>query len=215
LTLFSFRLSAQERTTGVGVVMSVEAEKSLNRYLDLSIEEEVRLIDHASGFDRSVTTAGGEYALFNRKLKVGAYYALMYLYNNDRLFEVRHRYYAQVSYKTAFESFALSWRGRMQGTYRNENRGEYKINPKYVMKNRIQVEYAIWGKPWKPFVSCELSNELNDPTGNEWTRIRYQGGTSWRLNRTDYLDFFIRHDRYPDIRETQVFSIGVGYKVKL
>jgi hypothetical protein len=82
------------------------------------------------------------------------------------------------------------------------------------MKNRIQLEYAIWGKPWKPFVSCELSNELNDPTGNEWTRIRYQGGTSWRLNRTDYMDFFIRYDSYPDFRETQMLSIGVGYKVK-
>jgi hypothetical protein len=60
-----------------------------------------------------------------------------------------------------------------------------------------------------------LSNELNDPTGNEWTRLRYQCGVAWRLNRTDYLDFFVRYDYYPDAREKQVVSVGVGYKVKL
>jgi len=215
LTSFSVLLSAQDRTSGVGLITSVEVEKSLSRYFDLSAEEEVRLTNRDIGFDRSVTTAGLDYALFDRKLKIGAYYALIYLYNNDRLFEARHRYYTQISYKTTFKSFILSWRGRIQGTYRNENRGEYKINPKYVMKNRVQVEYTIWGSPWKPFVSGELSNEMNDPTGNELTRIRYQGGASWRLNRTDYLDFFVRYDHYPDIREIQMLSIGVGYKMKL
>jgi hypothetical protein len=61
--------SAQEQTTSIGLITSVEVEKSLNRHFDLSVEEEVRLI---SGFERSVTTAGIDYALFDRKLKVGA-----------------------------------------------------------------------------------------------------------------------------------------------
>jgi hypothetical protein len=211
--VLSFAQSRQE--TNAGASLSVELEKGLNRYFDLSMEEEVRVIDNTVGFDRSVTAVGIDYSLFNRKLKVGAYYAFMYLYNNDHLYEPRHRYYVNLSYKETLKLFTFSWRGRIQGTYRDENRGEYKINPKYGMKNRLQVEYTIWGKPWKPFISGELSNELNNPLGNELTRIRYQGGVAWRLNRTDYLDFFIRYDQYPDRREPQVFSIGVGYKVKL
>ncbi|GHT01858.1 hypothetical protein FACS189421_14500 [Bacteroidia bacterium] len=173
------------------------------------------MVDNSIGFDRSVTSAGIDYALFDKKLKLGAYYAFIYLYNDDRLFEPRHRYYFNLSYRETVNSFTLSWRGRVQGTYRDENHGEYKTNPKYGLKNRIQVEYSIFGSPWKPFASCELSNELYNPLGNEWTRIRYQGGVAWRLNRTDYLDFFVRYDHYTDRREPQVLSIGVGYKVKL
>jgi hypothetical protein len=204
-----------EQKTNVGAILSVESDKELSRFFSLSVEEEVRLIDNSIGFDRSVTAVGIDYALFNKKLKMGVYYAFIYLYNDKHLFESRHRYYFNLSYKETINAFTLSWRGRVQGTYRDENHGEYKINPKYVMKNRIQVEYSIWGSPWKPFASCELSNELNNPPGNELTRIRYQGGTAWRLNRTDYLDFFVRYDQYLDKRDPPVFSIGVGYKVKL
>ena len=178
LLLFPFVAFAQsEQETNAGAVLSAELEKDLTRFFSVSMEEEVRLVNNTTGFDRSVTSLGVDYALFDRKLKAGVYYALIYLYNNDHLFEPRHRYYFNLSYKETVDAFTFSWRGRFQGTYRDENRGEYKINPKYVLKNRLQVEYAIFGKPWKPFASCELSNELNDPLGNELTRIRYQGGT--------------------------------------
>jgi hypothetical protein len=204
-----------QQETNLGALFSLALDKDLSRQFSLSLEEEVRLIDNSTGFDRSVTTAGIDYALFDRKLKLGAYYAFMYLYNNDRLFEPRHRYYFNLSYKEAVNQFTLSWRGRIQGTYRDENRGQYKINPKYVLKNRLQAEYSIWGSPWTPFASCELSNELNNPVGNQLTRIRYQGGASWRLNRTETLDFFVRYDWYFDRKEPQIFSIGLGYKMKL
>jgi hypothetical protein len=179
------------------------------------MEEEVRLIDNTIGFDRSVTSLGIDYALFDRKLKFGAYYAFIYLYNNDFLFEPRHRAYFNLSYKETVNRFTFSWRGRLQGTYRDENRGEYKINPKYGMKNRFQIEYSVWGRPWKPFISCDLSTDLNNPAGNDLTRIRYQAGTAWRLNRTDYMDFFLRYDQYRDTREPDVISVGVTYKYKL
>ncbi|MDR3309050.1 MAG: DUF2490 domain-containing protein [Tannerella sp.] len=211
MMLITSQVSAQEQSTDIGLITSVEVEKSLSRHFDLSVEEELRYV---GGFDRSVTSIGSEYALFGRKLKIGAYYALMYVYNNDRLYEVRHRYYGQAAYKTTCQQFSLSWRSRIQGTYRDEARGEYKINPKNILKNRLHIEYSIWGKPWKPFLSCETSHELNNPTGNSLTRIRYQGGVTWRLNRTDYLDFFLRYDDYPDAREVHVLSIGAGYKLK-
>jgi hypothetical protein len=216
LLLISLPAWAQsEKETDYGVSLAVELEKDVSRFFSLSLEEEVRLTDRSIGFDRSVTALGIDYALFDRKLKFGVTYAFLYLYNNESLFEPRHRYYFNVSYRETVEPFTFSWRGRLQGTYRDENRGKYKINPKYGMKNRFQIEYTIWGSPWKPFVSCDLSNDLNNPLGNELTRIRYQTGVNWRLNRTDYLEFFGRYDRYMAGDEAQVFAIGVRYKVKL
>ncbi|MDR2621870.1 MAG: DUF2490 domain-containing protein [Dysgonamonadaceae bacterium] len=213
LSLPSFAQTPRETTFGAS--LSVEAEKELSRFFSLTGEEEVRLRDNSTGFDRSVTSLGIDYAFFDRKAKIGIYYAFLYLYNNDHLFEPRHRYYLNFSYKETVEPFILSWRGRLQGTYRDENRGEYKINPKYVMKNKLEAAYMIWGSPWKPYLSCDISTSLNDPVrGNELTRLRFQGGASWRLNRTTYLDFFLRCDEYLVGDDPRVLSVGASYKMK-
>ena len=212
---FSLTTFAQKNDMDLGMSISGDLEKSLNRKWDLSFGQEVRLIDNPVVFSRSTTSIGLDYTLFERKMKIGAYYAFLYLYNNDYLFEARHRYYFNISYKEALGQFTLSWRGRLQGTTRDENRGMYKINPKYVMKNKFQVEYAVWGRPWKPFISGDLSTDLNNPMGNDLTRVRYEVGTAWRLNRTDYIDIFFRFDQYLDTRDPYVLSFGIGYKLKL
>ncbi|MDL2243421.1 DUF2490 domain-containing protein [Bacteroidales bacterium OttesenSCG-928-J19] len=204
----------QEGGTDLGGILSLEGEKDLNRFFSLSFEEEVRFVTNTIGFDRSMTTVGIDYALFDRKVKLGAYYAFIYLYNSKYCFEPRHRYYFNLAYRETLGQFTLSWRGRVQGTTRDEDRGRYKINPKYMMKNRFEVEYSIWGRPWKPFFSCDLSTELNDPTGNDLSRIRFQTGTSWRLNRTDYLNFYLRWDEYLVDTDPRVFSLGIGFKRK-
>jgi hypothetical protein len=213
---FVLTSSAQsQKMTNGGAIFSFELEKFYNRFLSLSIEEEARLISNNTGFDRSVSSLGANYTLIDKKLKTGIYYAFIYLYNNDYLYEPRHRIYLNVLYKETFEPFVFSWRGRMQSTYRNENRGTYRVNPKYILKNRLQAEYLIWGLPWKPVLACELSRDLNDPESNALTRIRYQGGVSWRLNRTDYLDFFLRFDYYTASKDPNVIFMGIEYKIKL
>ncbi|MDR0715155.1 MAG: DUF2490 domain-containing protein [Bacteroidales bacterium] len=208
--------SAQSpKETDAGAVFSFELEKGYSRFFSLSVEEEVRLITNGTGFDRSATSLGTDCALLNGRLKTGVYYAFLYTYNNDKQYEMRHRAYVNVLYRETFGAFTLSWRGRMQGTYRDKNRKAYRINPKYVLKNRFQVGYAIWGSPWTPFLSCELSHDLNDPESNAPTRIRYQGGVSRRLNRTNRLDFFIRFDRHTSKKDPDGIFAGVEYKIKL
>lgn len=203
------------REVSAGAALTLEVEKELNRFLSLAGEEEVRLIDNSIGFDRSVTSLGLSYALFDRKVKVGAYYAFLRLYSNDYRFESRHRYYVNLSYKEILEPFILSWRGRLQSTYRDESLDRYKINPKYVMKNKAEVAYTIWGSPWKPYLSCDFSTTLNDPVrGRELTRLRFQGGASWRLNRTTYLDLFLRFDAYLADNDPNVVWLGATYKVQ-
>jgi len=208
-------LAQPRKETDIGMILSGEINKGLVKQLDLTLGEEIRFMNNTIGFERSVTTAGLDYFLLKKKIKMGVYYELIYLYNKNQLFEMRSRYFYNLSYRQVIESFTLSWRGRIQGVYRDENRGDYKFNPKYVLKNRLQLEYSIFGKPWKPSISCELSNELNNPSGNEFIRIRYEGGATWRMNRTEYIDFFIRYDRQFDFRDPHIFYVGTGYRVKM
>ncbi|MDR0799893.1 MAG: DUF2490 domain-containing protein [Dysgonamonadaceae bacterium] len=205
-----------KQETNAGMVGSFQIEKDLGRAFTLAGEEEIRLTDNNVGFDRSATSIGLDYTIWRKRVKVGAYYSFLYLYNNDYLYEARHRYYFNISYKQPVNEFTFSWRGRFQSTYRDEDRGSYKINPKNVLKNKIEVDYTIFGSPWKPYVSCDFSTTLNDPVRNyELTRIRYQAGTNWRLDRTTTLEFFLRYDNYLGIQDPNRFSLGVSYKMKL
>lgn len=213
LLFISLSVSGQERETDLGAMFSVQLNKELSRFLELSFEGEARLLtNNNSGFDRLSGDIGLEYTILPG-LKAGAFYSHIYLYNSDFLYENRHRYYANFSYKyDVNRKITLAWRTRFQGTTRDENRGEYKTNPKYVLRNRVEIEYAILGTPFKPYFSCEATNSLNDPLGNEIYRLRFQGGITWRLDRTTYLEFFVRANEYLVDEDPRVVSIGIGYK---
>ena len=212
LLFFSFPLLGQERETDLGAIFSVRLNKDLNRFFGLSFEEEIRLLTNNAGFDRLKSDIGIDYTIV-KGLKVGVFYNYIYVYNSDFLYESRHRYYANLSYKYGVNrKLTLTWRTRLQATYRDETRGEYKINPKYVLRNRLEAEYNILGTRWKPYLSAEATNTLNDPLGNEIYKLRFQGGTSFRLDRTTYLEFYLRADEYLTGQDPRVISIGVGCK---
>ena len=212
LLFISLSMQGQECETDVGGVFSVRLNKDLNRSFGLSFEQEVRLLTNNTGFDRLTSSVGIDYTIVEG-LKVGAFYNYMYLYNSDFLYESRHRYYANLSYKHKINrKLALSWRTRFQATRRDEDRGAYKTNPKYVLRNKLEAEYNILGTRWKPYFSVEATNSLNDPLGNEIYKLRFQGGTSWKMDRTTSLEFFLRADEYLSGTDPRVFSIGIGYK---
>jgi len=202
----------QKPETDIGGIISAQFNKKLNKHFELGFEEEVRLVSNNTGFNRLSSGMGLEYTIIKR-LKCSVFYNYMYMYDGKNNYESRHRYYINLSYKRALNrKLTLAWRTRFQGTYRDEDRGMYKINPKYVLRNRMEAEYSILGTRWKPNLSMEASYSLNDPMGNEFYKLRFQGGTSWRLDRTTYLDFFVRADKYLTEKNQQIISLGVGYK---
>ncbi|MDR1861026.1 MAG: DUF2490 domain-containing protein [Bacteroidales bacterium] len=209
-------LAQPQRDTKYGASLAAEVEKSLLRNLNLSVEEEIRLINNQTGFNRNVTSAGFNYSLMDKKLKLGASYSFIYLYNNDFRYEMRHRLHANVTFRETVGPFVLSWRTRIQESIRNPRRGSYRVNPRYVLKNRLEAEYVIWGKPWKPFLSCEMSINLNDPqTRYDPTRLRFCGGADWRLNRSTSLSLFIRWDEQLKGADPRVIAPGISYKVRM
>jgi hypothetical protein len=206
----------QERRTEAGAMMSFAAEKDLIRNLTVHFEEELRLITGGNGFSRATGSLGADYSLMDKRVEAGAYYAFIYLYNDDHLYESRHRFFINLSYRQTVGSFTLSWRIRLQETLRNESRGSYRVNPRYVMKNKLEASYAIWGKPWRPFLSCDFSTNLNDPeTRYDAVRLRFQGGITRRINRTASIDVFFRWDEYLKNNDPRTLSLGVAYKLTL
>lgn len=204
-----------QKDTDYGAVLTFEVDRELSRFFRLSFDEEIRLVNNNNyGFERSATTLGLDYELFYGKGRIGAYYSFLYLYNSDYIHEARHRYFLNASYKEDVGSFTLSWRGRFQSTIRNENLGSYKVNPKYVLRNRLQAEYNFFMSRWTPVFSCDLTTALNDPR-YDLSRIRFQGGADYRLYRNTYLSAFLRYDVNYEEDENNRLSVGFTYRIKM
>ena len=151
-----------------------------------------------------------------KRFSAEALYTFIHMYNNDFVFESRNRIYFNLIYKETFEPFTIMWRGRIQSTFRDEDKGSYRVNPRHSLKNKLEVSYEIFGLPVKPFVSCDFSTIVFDPLRDfELTRIRYTGGVNWRLNRTNYMELFLRYDHRTDYRDPNTLALGATYKIRL
>ena len=216
LLFFSAALLAQERKTDFGSAFSVELKKRFGGKFDISLEEELRLsTNNNGGFDRWTNTVGVDYLIIRRKLKAGMYYCYYRMYNSNNYYENRNRYYLILQYRETFGRYTVTWRGRLQGTNRNEERGEYRINPKNVLRNKFEIEYSIPGSPYNPYFFTETTNTINDPFGNEIYKLRFQGGVVKRLERTADLELFFRWNEYLVMPDPRVMVIGIGYRKSL
>ena len=147
-----------------GARLSASAEKKLARGLRVSLEEEVRLDDNFTSFNRLQTTIGLKYKVGNH-LRVGVGYAMINGYSSkqSQFKSARHRLMVEGTgfYRTG--QWELSLRERLQFTIRTGDFNAYQSPRTAIMlKSRLQVKYKGMGH-WVPSASCELRSFLNAP----------------------------------------------------
>ena len=212
LCLVPFAASAQEKLasqTEFGARASAELDWKMTNALHLSIEEEARLYDMS--FGKMYTTAALSYK-FGRHLKVGAGYSYIGALDDD-VWKSRHRGFADVTGSVRVGDFKISLRERFQATYKAYDINTFqKPQTAYALKSRLKVVYDIPHCAWAPYVSTELRTALNavDYSSLGTTkqtagtvsysdvycnRLRTVAGTEWRVNRKNYLDFYLLYDR--------------------
>ncbi|MDH6358344.1 DUF2490 domain-containing protein [Parabacteroides sp. PF5-9] len=209
--MLSVRSFAQD---DFGSSMSVELTKKILPDFHISLEEDFRMRDNLQTVDRFSTTVELSYR-FNSLLKVGGAYNLINYNHPKKSWEVRHRYYFYATAAYRIERFTLSLRERFQSTYRvGISETEKRANPKHYLRSRLQITYDIRKSKFEPFASIELYHTLNDPTGNGLDRVRYTGGSAYKLNKQNELSLYYRYVSYADDEENSRHMIGLGYSFK-
>lgn len=208
-----------------GIWSSVGISKSLSKKITLEGELENRTMDNSSQVSRWGLQLGGSYKVV-KFLSLGAAYQFQY-YNDTKYsdFQPRNRFivYGQGKYKWKFLSFSL--RERFQLTTKDESDrikasgkiNTYKINPSSVWRNRLKVEYDIHKSRFSPFVSFESFYQLNNPDGNDFEGLRYTIGTSYKINKRNFLDISGIYDKEINTDEPtnrSVISLGYTYNFK-
>lgn len=208
--------------------LSVSIDKKLARGLHVSLEEEIRMDNNFSSFDRFHTTLGLSYKV-NDYLKLGVGYAMInpYSSSNSAFKSSRHRLMLDATGSLRFGDWRLSLRERFQATYRSGDMNEYQ-NPRtaLTLKSRLKLSYKGLRR-LEPYAYVELRNTLNAPvisasydgtnylTGalsqygeagwfiDSWSgvyvnRVRGSVGFDYRLSKASSIDISLMADRIMD-----------------
>ncbi|MBO6034396.1 MAG: DUF2490 domain-containing protein [Paludibacteraceae bacterium] len=148
----------------------------------------------------------------NRYFKFSAFYTCLGVYHNAkegrgvaRFWEAKHRVGLNVKGTLPIGRFKLSLREQFRTTFRpmiyNETYFDYEEKQFAAMelRSRIKLEYDVFSKPVKPFVSVEMANRLNQQQyvsknllpGDYWLKsMRYRLGVEWRLDKYSSFTFY-------------------------
>lgn len=213
LSVWSFGQS--ERTKDFGAIASAEISVGVARNVDLSIEEEFRLDNNCTQFDRWLNSFGVDYTFLRGRMRLGVMGDYIRRFNDDRYFENRYRAGVQLTYSETYRRFKFSFRTKLLSTFRDEATGDYRVNPKLYWRNRLQVSYQMPNSRFKYSVSTELHWLVNDPKNNIVDNLRTVAAVDYRLTRRQYLSAFVRMDNDLQVKEpVDRFYLGVTYKLK-
>lgn len=202
---FSHKIFSQ--TSDFGLRTDVDLKKKLTDKIDLEFNEELRMNNNASSFDRSMTTLGASYD-FNKTFKAGAFYTYIYLNNQkDGYWEGRNRFGAWVTAGHKFDRFKISLREKFQTTYRDEELGNFLYNPKTVIRSRLGLSYNIKKFPVDPYVSAEMQYQLNNPYGNVVDGWKYTAGAEYKISSKFSFDLYFRLDKSINVKNPANLSV--------
>ncbi|MEA4976526.1 MAG: DUF2490 domain-containing protein [Paludibacter sp.] len=214
VSLSTVSLCAQ--LSDVGTLGSISLSKDFNRYMGATIEQELRFDQLSTSLNRSATSIGAEISMIRRILRAEFGYDLLYRKNKDTSYEFRHRSSIGLLAQYKFNRLNYRLRTRMQATFRDENRGDYRYNPVYVWRNRFELRYDVFGSPFTPYLYGEMFCPVNTSYGLFMDGYRISFGTKYKASKRSDFDLQLRFDQeiqQPDQENILYCCVGWNYKL--
>jgi len=220
LLLLTFLLypmtSFSQEKEDFGARLGVDVSKRFWKRLDVGLSEEFRLKNNCHDMGRWSNGVDVSYTILKRVFKVGAGYDLIGEWNEyDEYFDFKHRFNGYFSLKHSINRFSCSWKSRYQITYKNEDYGRYKWNPKNYCRNKVNVSYDIPRLTLEPYVSFECFFQTNNYKGNVVDRLRYEVGFEYEFDKHNSIDLNCRYNMGVNVNKPErQCQVGVFYHYK-
>lgn len=197
-----------------GGLLNIGFEQKITKGFNFNAEAEGRFNQCLTHFDRLKIGTAFDYSFLKKRLKVavGANYLL---YNQLGTAEHRGRIHGTLTYSEKIWQFKLSFRVRVQSTFYDELRSDPKFNPKTYLRNRLQFEYAFFGKPMSIYASTEFFLRLYKKNNHFIDNFRTILGWDYKLNQGNTIGLFFRMDNEIQVSDPEnVYYIGFKYGFK-
>jgi hypothetical protein len=203
------------QSTDFGGILEVDFEKNLRKSFEISFEEEIKFNHCLTQYDRFKSVVNANYLFFNKHFKAGISFEYINKMNDDRVFQNRYRINVGIGYYEKIRQFRFNYRVKFQNTFKDELRGEYRINPEMYLRNKAEVGYVFINKPIKLSLSTEFFWRINNPGQNIIDNIRTIAAVDYRLKKQHTLTFFVRADNEVQVNNPEnIYYLGIVYKLK-
>jgi len=214
---FTEKTSAQDESYGTWT--SVGVEKKLNKW-NLEANTELRTICYLSLINRWSLGVSADYDLL-KQLSIGAGYEFMNVldkkYDN---YQFRNRFNVSATGKITINDFTFKLRERIQTTQKDESKriddegdiDNYKINPEWSWRNRLQMSYDIPHCKVTPAFSLESFYQLDNPDGNAFDNLRYILSFDYKVNKRNKTKVYgLINSKLESEDAYGKYILGVGY----
>jgi hypothetical protein len=203
-----------------GIWTSAGADKKLGKFT-LSGETELRTKENSSEIDRWSIGLTADYQVF-KPIKFGLGYDFIY-FNDSKYSDLqpRHRANVFITGRQKVGNFCISIRERFQLSAKdvsdriksNGTIDNYKVNPEYIWRNKLKIEYTIPKFPITPSISAESFYTLNNPEGNGFEQIRFILGLNYKISKHHIVELYGLNDKEINSEDPiQDFVLGIGYQ---
>lgn len=213
--LSALSLNAQ-KSTDFGGILQLEYQNNFIRNFDVWVKEDLRFDNNFTDYSRSKTTLGLDYKFVRYGIKVGAGFDFINKYTGKHIYRNRYRFFANASYKYAYQNWEFSYRTRFLMMSHDESTGYYNNKLHYYWRNRLQVSYQQRNSRYKYSLSGELYSDFNKDNRLILSTLMFEGDVEYRLTRRQYLSVFMRdyRDVYVESDQIRTLFLGIGWRFK-
>lgn len=218
LALPSFAQS--ERNRDFGAIVGMDCSVGLWRNVELEVEEELRFENYGGAhLERWLNEVSIEAPLsfipwMGNRLHAGLLLGYVRHHTDQGYFDNRLRYGVDLSYYETLRRFKFSYRTRVLCTYRDERMGDYKVNPKWYWRNKLQAAYQLPGSRFKYTFSTELFMRMR-AEDSFIDHLRATLSVTYRVTRRQSISGLVRMDNELQVKEPfDRFYLGLAYHLK-
>jgi hypothetical protein len=212
-------ISASGQENDFGLWTSAGLSKDFDKW-EFGLDSELRTKNNASQLHRISFGLNAEYK-FTKPFDIGVAYIFI-LYNDTRYsdYQPRQRYQLYIEASQKIKRFKFSIREKLQRTIKDERDrideygfyDTYKVNPEWILRSKIKVEYNIRKSSITPSFSIEPYYALNNPDGNSISDIRYKIDLSYRVLKHHSIKLFgLLDDELNSENPKKSFACGFEY----
>jgi len=177
----------------------------------LALENEFRFYENISSLEQYHTEVGISQEL-TTNWDGGLYYRFMYEMDREKQYVIGHRAWVQLAYNWEKERFSVSYRTRLQTTYKGVFSSENGQVPESYSRNKLSFTYDLPSSKWQPSMGAEFWYRVNQNSLRFIDKYRISVSAQYRYSRNVRLEVFYNFQQQIQVADPATDHIlGVAY----
>jgi hypothetical protein len=196
-----------------GLWYEVNAEKALGKKFDIEASVMVRTFDNASKIEQAFFETGVTYDL-NKYVGFSVSYRIGNYVEDDYLYHLRHKWFADIKGSLPLEKFVISARLRLQLLDRIYIEDPSDKKAEYDGRFKLKGMYKIPHFPVNPYVIFETFTPLFRSSDNVIEKSRSTLGLEYKISKKHIIDteYIYQRDNSPHLKIMHIISLSYTFK---